>query len=185
MLIDHGSDVVLINPSLTDSMKLKYHKLLELKEVCMAVGNGKETFIFKHWDPITIISTDQTWTLHICCAIIAPNLCIPILLGGPFLFSNSLVIDHETHTCIDKKTRYNLFNPMPIEWSITKAAPRFGPKLKKLQKSFISDIESLFPTTHLALDKSAATSMVCPVAAVRIILSRLFLRNASNRTGRS
>jgi hypothetical protein len=110
-LIDHGSDAVLIDPDLADRLHLRRRKLPVPKEVVMAVGSGKETFMFDEWVPVSIISTDQSWTSRTCRAILAPKLCVPLLLGGPFLSSNSIVIDHEDRTCIDKKSGYNLLNP--------------------------------------------------------------------------
>jgi hypothetical protein len=110
-LIDHGSDAVLIDPDLADRLHLCRRKLPVPKEVVMAVGSGKETFMFDEWVPVSIISTDQSWTSRTCRAILAPKLCVPLLLGGPFLSSNSIVIDHEARTCIDKKSGYNLLNP--------------------------------------------------------------------------
>ncbi|KIM88511.1 hypothetical protein PILCRDRAFT_26727, partial [Piloderma croceum F 1598] len=124
-LIDHGSDAVLIDPALADQMQLKRHKLPAPKEVVMAVGDGKEIFTFDEWVPITVTSVDKAWTSHACRAILAPNLCVPLLLGGPFLLlTHRLVIDHETCTCIDKKCGYDLLNPPVIKYSITKPSPK-------------------------------------------------------------
>lgn len=36
------------------------------------------------------------------CAVIAPKLCAPILLGGPFLFSNQIIIDHRAQLSVGK-----------------------------------------------------------------------------------
>jgi len=87
-------------------------------------------------------------------------------MGGPFLSSNSLVMNHESQTCIDKKSGYDLLNPPQITRSITKPNPRFGPELKKLQKCVIANIKDLFPRTHVELD-STVISEPCPIAAVR------------------
>jgi len=148
-------------------MHLRRRKLPNPKEVVMAVGDGKEIFTFDEWVPVTIISADQSWTSRTCRAILAPNLCVPILLGGPFLFSNNLVIDHEAHTCIDKSCGYDLLNPPVIKQSITKPNPRFGPELKVLQKSVIAEIQDIFPQTHAELDNSATLAVPCPVVAMR------------------
>ena len=95
----------------------------------MAIGDGHKFFTFDEWVPIAVISLDQSWTLCTICAIIAPNLSIPLLLGSPFLSFNSLVIDHQLRTCIDKTSGYNLLNLQPIPRKITKQKPRFGPEL--------------------------------------------------------
>ena len=36
---------------------------------------------------------------------------MPIILGLPFLIHNNIVTDHAAHSCIDKKTGYNLLHP--------------------------------------------------------------------------
>jgi len=92
----------------------------------MAVGKGKkEVFSFDEWVPLTIVSSDQAWISHACRAIPAPNLCVPVLLGNPFLATNGIVIDHELHTCIDKKSGYDPLNPVPIKRNIIKPDPVF------------------------------------------------------------
>src|SRR5882762_3206432 len=134
----------------------------------MAVGKGKrEVFSFDEWVPLTIVSFDQAWTSHTCRAILAPNLCVPVLLGNPFLAMNSIVIDHELRTCIDKKSGYDLLNPVPIKRNIIKPDPVFRPELKKLQKSVVTDLQNLFPKTREHLDIVASDQLPCPIALVR------------------
>jgi len=168
VLIDHGLDAVLIDPSLTNCLGLKQQKLPILKHVEMAVGTGKskESFMFDEWVPLSIVSADQSWTSCTCRAILAPHLCVPLLLGRPFLTLNQLVIDHESRTCIDKKSGYDLFNPPVIQCVTIKPLPTFGPELKKLQKNVVTDIASLFPATCATLDNSAQIHLPCPLAAV-------------------
>jgi hypothetical protein len=71
-LIDHGCDAVLISPELADRLQLHRRKLPIPKEVVMAVGNVKETFMFTEWVPVTVISSDQGWTSCISHAIWHP-----------------------------------------------------------------------------------------------------------------
>ena len=107
------------------------------------------------------------WTSRACRAILAPNLCVPVLLGNPFLATNGIVIDHELCTCIDKKSGYDLLNPAPIKRNIIKPDPVFRPELKKLQKSIVTDLQNLFPKTHEHLDIVASDQLPCPIASVR------------------
>jgi hypothetical protein len=172
-LIDHGSDSVLIDLLLTDHLHLRRRKLPLRKEVVMAIGDGKKVFSLDEWVPITIISVDQSWTSRTCRAILAPNLSVPLLFGGPFLSLNSLVIDHELRTCIDKKCGFDLLNPVPIRRSVVKPKPRFSPELAKLQKSVIADIKTLFPQTMAGLDNSTAVAAPCPIAAVRTRIEQI------------
>jgi hypothetical protein len=139
----------------------------------MAIGDRHKTFSFDEWVPITVISQDQSWSLCACRAILAPNLSVPLLLGGPFLLLDSLIIDHELHTCIDKKCGYDLLNPLPIKRNITKPKPRFGPKLVKLQKSIVAEIKNIFPQTMSKLDDCATLAIPCPIAAVRTCIEQI------------
>ncbi|KIM84433.1 hypothetical protein PILCRDRAFT_6103 [Piloderma croceum F 1598] len=126
---------------------------------------------------------DQVWTSRTCRAILAPNLCVPLLLGGPFLSSNNLVIDHGTRTCIGKNCGYNLLNPPLVERQINKPKPRFDPELKTLQKAVVADIKSLFPTTAAKLDKSTTSHLPCPIAAVRFRIEQLLSDDTLKQKG--
>lgn len=47
--------------------------------------------------------------------IVAPSLCSPVILGLPFLVSNSLIVDPRRKTVIDQRTGVDLFNiPLPV-----------------------------------------------------------------------
>jgi hypothetical protein len=104
-------------------------------------------------------------------------------LGGLFLFSNSLVIDHQLRTCIDKKTGYDLLNPPTIKQNITKPKPRFGPQLRKQQKVVVKDLKSVFPTTLLNLDNSAASAVPCPLTAMRSQIEQIMMDEMLTRKG--
>ena len=134
---------------------------------------GKETFTFDEWVPVIVKSPDQAWTSCTCWAILVPNLCVPILLGGPFLVINSIVIDHKLHTCIDKKTGFDLFHLPAIKCNVIKPKPIFGPELKKLQKSVIVDITGLFPNTKDILDVVVDSYKPCPIAAIHTYIEHL------------
>ena len=167
-LIDDSSDTVPINPTYVNCLSLTPCKLPALKEVIMVVGKGvKEVFLFDEWVPVTVISSDQAWTSHICKAILAPNLCVPILLGNPFLATNGIIIDHELHTCIDKHFGYNLLNPPNITQNTIKLWPCFGPELKKLQKSIVADIGSLLLKMLRKLDMTTSSGDPCPIATIQ------------------
>jgi hypothetical protein len=60
------------------------------------------------------------------CAIVAPSLCVPVILGGPFLAHNNIVIDHTVRTAIDKLSGFDLLNP-----KLLPPAPRPKRKLKE------------------------------------------------------
>ena len=76
----------------------------------MLVGK-QETMSLSQYVQLSCLSVDSVFRLQPVRAIIAPWLCTPLLLGGPFLSHNHIVIDHELRTCINKDTGYNLLNP--------------------------------------------------------------------------
>ena len=59
-------------------------------------------------------SLDQVWTSRRVRALIAPDLCMPIIFGLPFLSYNNIVTDHALRSCIDKRSGYNLINPETV-----------------------------------------------------------------------
>jgi hypothetical protein len=173
-LIDDRLDSVLINPTYIDRLGLSRRKLPKPKVVMMAVGGGgKEVFSFDEWVPITVVSSDQAWTSRVCRAILAPNLCVPLLLGNPFLATNGIVIDHKLRTCIDKKSGYDLLNPPALKRTTIKPRPRFSPELTKAQKLVIADIATLFLKTCEQLNKTAKDLNPCPVASIRTCMERI------------
>ena len=62
-------------------------------------------------------------------ALIAPGLGMPIILGLPFLIHNTIIMDHTSRTCIDKRSQYDLLNPLPVS-----PPPPPKPRLKEQLK---------------------------------------------------
>ncbi|KAG6331633.1 hypothetical protein ID866_7458 [Astraeus odoratus] len=115
-LIDHGSHLVLIDDALVKTLGLKRHQLPKPLEVSVAHSLNQtasccETMPLSEYVELSCLSVDSVF--HSCTvhAVIAPGLCTPLLLGGPFLSHNHFIIDHELHTCINKDTGYDLLNP--------------------------------------------------------------------------
>jgi hypothetical protein len=92
-LIDNGSHSVLIDESLVARLNLKRRRLPTPQRVRLAMG--EEEVVFEEWVKLPVFSTDLLWAARVVRAIVAPNLAYPVLLGGPFLESNKIVIDHE------------------------------------------------------------------------------------------
>jgi len=63
---------------------------------------------------LSLTPLDAAWTSKSVKALIAPNLCMPVILGLPFLIHNTIVTDHAARTCVDKTVNYNLLNPPPV-----------------------------------------------------------------------
>jgi hypothetical protein len=76
-------------------------------------GEEKDSFLVSDYVRLTCISIDSHFTSRSVHTIVAPNLCTPLLLGGPFLHHNEIIIDHKLHTCTVKDQDYELLNPQP------------------------------------------------------------------------
>ena len=69
---------------------------------------GDEEVVFLEWVKLCLYSNDQQWKARVVQAIVAPKLAYPVILGGPFLKSNKIVIDHELGRITTKEGNYQL-----------------------------------------------------------------------------
>lgn len=122
-LIDNGAHLVLIRPELVEQLGLKRHKLHEPELVDDAFGDKRSKTKLYDYVKLSLTSLDAAWTSKLIRAIITPGICMPIILGLPWLIHNKIVTDHDARTCVDKITNYDLLNPPPI-------LPPPPPKLK-------------------------------------------------------
>jgi len=115
-LIDNGAHVVLIRPEVVEELGLERHLLPVPEPVDVAITDGKKKAkkLLSHYVKLSVTSTDNAWTSKTVHALIAPGLCMPLILGLPFLIHNDIVTDHAARSCIDKKTDYNLLHPSKI-----------------------------------------------------------------------
>jgi len=133
-LIDDGSHTVLICEELVDTLGLRHHLLPNPEEVELAMQTGKKKVIVKltEYVKLQLYNLNSWWTSKTVCAILAPGLCSPIILGLPFLSHNHIVIDHHARTAIDKTTGFDILHPVPL--------PPLAPLKKKL-KEFFSELQ--------------------------------------------
>ena len=82
-------------------------------EVAIPGEGKKRTIILSEWIKLRLYNPSGLWTSKTVHAVIAPSLCVPVLLGLPFLAHNKIVIDHDTRTVIDKTCGFDLLNPTP------------------------------------------------------------------------
>ena len=124
-LLDHGSHTVLISDEFATSLALKHRKLQEPMSVEMAIPGDSKKIVVKlfHWVKLRLYDPSGAWTLKTLRAVIAPSLCANVILGGPFLAHNNIVVDHSTRTAIDKLLNFDLLNP-------TEIAPKLKPRMK-------------------------------------------------------
>jgi len=115
-LIDNGAHIVLICPEVVEELGLERHLLPvpEPVDVVITDGRKKAKKLLSHYVKLSVTSMDNAWTSKTVHALIAPGLCMPLILRLPFLIHNDIVTDHVAHSCIDKKTSYNLLHPSKI-----------------------------------------------------------------------
>ena len=105
-LIDNGSHSVLIDKRLVEELGLRRRRLPVPQRVWLAMG--EEEVVFSEWVKLRTRSEDQQWDARVVRAIVAPDLAYPVILGGPFLSSNKIVIDHEFGRVVAKDAKYQL-----------------------------------------------------------------------------
>jgi hypothetical protein len=145
-LIDHGSPIVLIDQQLVNKLGLCVHNLEKLLPVSVAMsGKKKQEFSLSQFVKLSCTSLDHRYHSHVVRTIITPNLCSHLLLGGPFLAYNKIVIDHELRTCIAKDQNYDLLNPSPITMTTERPRPLCEdlPKLYDFKKAVVAELNHI------------------------------------------
>ena len=123
-------------------------------------------------------------TIH---TVISPSLCVPILLGLPFLKHNNIVIDIEAKTAIDKKNNFDLLNPSLPE------KPKFGNSKMKFNYEYHANIlklrKSLLDGLKVTLScrknktRSEHVQRVNVIAAVQVRLEQLTAQDQLDQMG--
>ncbi|KAJ7152722.1 hypothetical protein C8R43DRAFT_1127176 [Mycena crocata] len=113
-LIDNGVFIAMIDDDVVEALGLRRFKLHTPEKISLALSSGtsNETSLTEYVK-LRLISRDQSWVSTTVRAVIAPNLCAPVILGLPWLEKNKIVIDHDMRSAVDKRTGYDLLNPPP------------------------------------------------------------------------
>lgn len=95
-LIDNGCYLVMIRPELADRLQLR-RRLLSVPETFDVAVSDSTTSqrTLTEYVHLHCTSLDSRWTSNVVRALIAPDLCSPVILGQPWLARNHIVIDHE------------------------------------------------------------------------------------------
>ncbi|KII87828.1 hypothetical protein PLICRDRAFT_73864, partial [Plicaturopsis crispa FD-325 SS-3] len=133
-LIDNACTPVLIRPELATQLGLRRFRLPKPVEVGLAMGSGEvdQRFELQEWVRIQFSSPDHAWVSRSVRAIVAPGLCAPVIIGQSFLSDNSIVIDYQQRSVVDKISDYNLLKPAPISRPKPKPSPKNLPKINKV-----------------------------------------------------
>jgi hypothetical protein len=116
-LIDNGCHLVLIRPDIIEKLGLIIFPLESPENINLqsrTVNKKKRKMQLENFVILKATSIDQQWCSKCVCAIITPNLCMPVIFGLPFLLHNNIFTDHSLCSCIDKKSNYNLINPITV-----------------------------------------------------------------------
>ena len=131
-LLDNGAHLALIRPELVERLGLKKYRLHEPEPVDVAFSSEKKITHLYHYVKLSLSSLDSSWTSRVVKAVVTPRLCLPIILGLPWLERNFIVTDHAARTCIDKRNSYDLLNP-PIIVPPPPPKPQLREQLKTLK----------------------------------------------------
>ena len=99
-LIDSGTHMVLICPDLVKHLNLVSQPLEQPERINIALSSTDQIDELTHYtiiDPASLDNQFCSLTLH---AVIAPGLCMPIILGLPFLYMNKVVCDYASQSCL-------------------------------------------------------------------------------------
>jgi hypothetical protein len=115
VLLDNGAHLVLICLELVAQLGIKKYCLHKPEIINVAFINEKKkkTELY-YYVKLSLTLLDAQWTSKTVKALVTLRLCAPIILRLPWLIHNSIVTDHMAHTCIDKKTSYDLLNPPTV-----------------------------------------------------------------------
>jgi hypothetical protein len=115
-LIDHGSPPVLIDQSLVDRLHLPARLLPRPFLVSGAFFNDSDNsshVSLTYWVKLKLHDHNDWYSARTVRAIVAPNLCHPVILGLPFLSHNCIIVNAHDRTAIDSTCMFDLLNPVP------------------------------------------------------------------------
>lgn len=113
-MLDCGAHIVLINSMLADQLGLCWFCLHVPLPISIALNNSSTSDSHLHeYVKLAPYTPGSAWMSRAVKVIVTPGLCVPLLLGLPFLTVNHIVADFENRTAIDKDNAYDLLNPPP------------------------------------------------------------------------
>jgi hypothetical protein len=99
-LIDSGSHMVLVRPDLVSRLKLQAIPLPRPEQISIAVDANEHPLAMTHYIVLKPMSIDRLFVSKPVHAVIAVNLCIPLILGLPFLTENRISCDYVKRKCM-------------------------------------------------------------------------------------
>ena len=173
-LIDNGSHSVLIDEDLVKKLGLRRRRLPSPQRARLAMGT--EEVVFSEWVKLKAFSTDRLWTAKLVRAIVAPNLAYPVILGGPFLQSNKILIDHELGTVTTKDEGFVLTpesRGAPVGGGKTTGRPR---EVTDVARGHL--FQELLDLTRVHPDDVKFTAVMTPFGLYEWVVMPMGCRNA-------
>ncbi|KAJ7443071.1 hypothetical protein B0H11DRAFT_2251143 [Mycena galericulata] len=169
VLIDDGAHLVLIDSDLVDKLELRRFKLHRPEPISLAMAADSDPIThLKEYVKLKLLSVDQSWTSRTIRALVAPNLCSPVILGLPWLARNSIVVDHAERTAVDKNCGYDILNPPPPS-PPKKKVMKLREKLKRTKADHKAVARELFTVCEKRRLDMEAKSLFEPVKEVDVI----------------
>ena len=111
-LIDGGAHMVLIHPDVATRLALPKLPLSNPEQVNVALGTSQKIEKLTHYVILEPSSLDGLFSSHPLHAVIAPGLCMPMILGLPFLTVNKIVCNYAVRQCMatENEPPYNLLS---------------------------------------------------------------------------
>jgi hypothetical protein len=110
-MLDCGAHVALIDAALVFRLGLHLFHLHKPLPISVALNNTMCSDSHLHeYVKIAPFAPDSSYVSHTIKAVVTPSLCVPLLLGLPFLSINNIVADFIARTAIDKRCDYDLLN---------------------------------------------------------------------------
>jgi hypothetical protein len=99
-LIDSGAHMVLIRPSLAKQLQAQPIPLPLPEHVSVAISAAKKSQNLTHYIELCPASVNDTFVSKPLHAVIAEGLCVPLILGLPFLVQNRITCNYANRQCL-------------------------------------------------------------------------------------
>ncbi|KAJ7323284.1 hypothetical protein DFH08DRAFT_817852 [Mycena albidolilacea] len=131
-LLDIGCHSIVISDKLVTKLGLRQYPLPVEEDNLSSLSDSPLSC--QEYVKLKVSSGDGNWTSSVVRAKVNIGLCIPLILGMPFLASEHILIDPEQRTAVDKRTGFDLLNNPsypPHQWKPEWVTPPPTPKKPK------------------------------------------------------
>ncbi|KAJ7601553.1 hypothetical protein DFH06DRAFT_902948, partial [Mycena polygramma] len=135
-LLDIGCPSIVISDQIVTQLGLRRFPLPKAEDNLSSLSESPLSC--REFVKLRVSSKDGNWTSGVIRAKVHVGLCIPLILGMPFLSSEQIVIDSADRTAIDKRTGFDLLNnPVhpPRQWAPEWTPPPPTPKKPKRKRT--------------------------------------------------